>query len=164
MSCAHRQKDSRGHTSRRGTSEWLFTALLRYKIRTQPQIVEHAGGNRDSGVQRQSIQIDVNAGATMGSVGRTAWCANWLAPGRSAAPRTPAVLQRGRAQAALVCGAFEPLRVGCRGRAARELAGVTDTAQVREYARISPHAEATIGSPAAKPNQSLSNSVSYWRI
>ena len=74
------------------------------------------------------------------------------------------MLQRGRAQAALVCGAFEPLRVGCRGRAARELAGVTDTAQVREYARTSPHAEGAIGSQGTKPNQSLSYSVSLLRI
>jgi hypothetical protein len=78
------------------------------------------------------------------------------------------VLQRGRAQAALVCGAFEPLRVGCRGQDGRELAGVTDTAQGREYVQTSPRAEAAIGSQAeaveARPNQSLFNTVSLLRI
>jgi hypothetical protein len=39
----------------------VIQRLLRRKVRTKPQIVQHAGGYRDSGVQRQSSQIDVNA-------------------------------------------------------------------------------------------------------
>jgi hypothetical protein len=69
----------------------------------------------------------------------------------------------GRTQATPVRGAFDPLRVGCRGRGCTK-ARWRDTAQVREYAQTSPHPEAAIGSQAAKPNQSLSNAVSLLRI